>query len=77
MYAKFSKCSFWLEEISFLGHIVKNEGMTVDPEKFKAVTEWPGPTNVSEIRSFLSLVGYYKSFVEGFSKIAGSMTRLL
>ena len=77
LYAKFSKCSFWLEEISFLGHIVKKEGVTIDPEKIKVVIEWLRPTNVSEIRSFLSLAGYYKRFVEGFSKIAVPLTKLL
>ena len=59
MYAKFSKCSFWLEEISFLGHIMKKDDITADPEKIRVVTEWSKPTNVSEIRSFLGLAGYY------------------
>ena len=77
LYAKFSKCKFWLEEISFLGHVIKKEGVTVDLKKVKAVTEWPKPTIVYEIRSFLGLAGYYRRFVEGFSKISSPLTRLL
>ena len=53
LYAKFSKCQFWLEEVAFLGHIINSQGVTVDPEKIKAITEWKRPTNVFEIRSFL------------------------
>ena len=59
LYAKFDKCKFWLEEVAFLGYIVTREGISVDPEKIKAVAEWPRPTNVTEIRSFLGLAGYY------------------
>ena len=76
LYAKFSKCQFWLEEIAFLGHVVKKGGITVDPEKVRAITEWQRPTNVFEIRSFLGMAGYYRRFVEGFSKIAVPLTRL-
>ena len=57
LHAKFSKCSFWLEEVAFLGHIVRKDGVTVDPENFKAVIDWQRPTNMSEVRSFLGLVG--------------------
>ena len=60
-----------------MGQIVKKERVMVDPEKIKAVAEWPKPTNVFEIHSFLGLVGYYRRFVEGFSKIAAPMTKLL
>ena len=67
LYAKFSKCQFWLEEVAFLGHIVNRQGVTVDPEKIKAIIEWKRPTNVFEIRSFLGLAGYHRRFVEGFS----------
>ena len=77
LYAKFSKCSFWLEEVSFLGHVVRKEGVTVDQEKIKAVVDWQRPTSVSEVRSFLGLAGYYRRFVEGFSKIATPTTKLL
>ena len=76
LYAKLDKCKFWLEEVAFLGHIVTREGISVDPEKIKAVAEWPRPTNVTEIRSFLGLAGYYRRFVEGFSRIATPLTQL-
>jgi hypothetical protein len=77
LYAKFSKCEFWLERVAFLGHILTAEGVAVDPEKVEAVSNWQRPTNVSEIRSFLGLAGYYRRFIEGFSKIARLMTELL
>ena len=76
LYAKFSKCQFWLEEVAFLGHVVSKDGVSVDPKKINAVTEWQRPTSVTEIRSFLGLAGYYRRFVEGFSKLAAPMTRL-
>jgi hypothetical protein len=77
LYAKFSKCEFWLERVAFVGHILTAEGVAVDPEKVEAVSNWQRPTNVSEIRSFLGLAGYYRRFIEGFSKIARPMTELL
>jgi ribonuclease HI len=77
LYAKFSKCEFWLEKVAFLGHILTAEGVSVDPEKVEAVSNWRQPTNVGEIRSFLGLAGYYRRFIEGFSKIARPMTELL
>jgi hypothetical protein len=77
LYVKFSKCEFWLEKVAFLGHILTAEEVEVDPEKVKAVSNWQQPTNVSEIRSFLGLAGYYRRFIEGFSKIARPMTELL
>ena len=77
LYAKFSKCEFWLEKVAFLGHILTTEGVVVDPEKVETVSNWQQPTNVSEIRSFLGLAGYYQRFIEGFSKIARPMTELL
>lgn len=76
LYAKLSKCEFWLERIAFLGHIVSGEGIAVDPAKVAAVSEWPVPKSVSEIRSFLGLAGYYRRFIKDFSKIAGTMTQL-
>ena len=77
LYAKFSKCEFWLSEVRFLVHIVSNEGIAVDPSKVATVTEWEPPKNVGEIHSFLGLAGYYRSFIENFSKIARHMTELL
>jgi hypothetical protein len=69
LYAKFSKCEFWLEKVAFLGHILTAE-VAVDLEKVEAVSNWQQPTNVGEIRSFLGLAGYYWRFIERFSKIA-------
>ena len=77
LYAKLSKCEFLLNEVSFLGHIVSKEGIQVDPKKIEVVVEWKPPRNVTEVRSFLGLVGYYKRFVKGFSMIAAPMTKLL
>ena len=77
LYAKLSKCEFWLTEVSFLGHIVSKEGIRVDPKKIEVVVEWKPPRNVTEVRSFLGLAGYYRRFVKGFSMITAPMTRLL
>src|SRR6266498_1816074 len=77
LYAKFSKCEFWLTEVSFLGHVLSEQGVAVDPAKIEAVMDWPTPRNVPEIRSFLGLAGYYRRFIEGFSKISKPMTALL
>ncbi|WJZ92673.1 hypothetical protein VitviT2T_011657 [Vitis vinifera] len=76
LYAKLEKCDFWLQEIQFLGHMVSQEGISVDPTKVEAVTKWERPKNVFEVRSFLGLAGYYRRFVENFSRIACPMTRL-
>ncbi|KAD3640075.1 hypothetical protein E3N88_29298 [Mikania micrantha] len=77
LYAKFSKCDFWLDKVAFLGHVISAEGIMMHPSKVEAITKWPTPTSVTEIRSFLGLAGYYRRFVEGFSKIVLPLTQLL
>ena len=77
LYVKFSKCEFWLKEVGFLGHVIFGEGIAVGPAKFDTVTNWESPTSVGEIRSFLGLAGYYRRFIENFSKIAKPMKELL
>jgi hypothetical protein len=77
LYAKFSKCEFWLKKVPFLGHILLEDGIFVDPSKVQEVLDWKAPTTVHEVRSFLDLAGYYRRFILDFSKIAKSMTSLL
>jgi hypothetical protein len=77
LYAKFSKCEFWLTEVAFLGHVISAGGVSVDPSKVKDVLNWMPPTNASEIQSFLVLAGYYHRFIKDFSKIAKPTTKLL
>ena len=67
LYAKFSKCEFWLDSVAFLGHVVSSEGIQVDPKKIEAVPNCPRPSSATEIRSFIGLAGYYRRFMEGFS----------
>ncbi|GAU45527.1 hypothetical protein TSUD_400740 [Trifolium subterraneum] len=76
LYAKLSECEFWLKEVSFLGHVISSGGIAVDPAKVDAVMRWGTPESVSEIRSFLGLAGYYRRFIEGFSKMALPLTLL-
>ncbi|GJX04927.1 putative nucleotidyltransferase, ribonuclease H [Tanacetum coccineum] len=77
LYAKFLKCEFWLQRVAFLGHIVSVDGIIMDPSKVEAITKWPRPTTVTEVRSFLGLAGYYRRFVEGFSRLALPLTQLM
>ncbi|XP_017423559.1 uncharacterized protein LOC108332764 [Vigna angularis] len=76
LYAKLSKCEFWMKSEQFLGHVVSAEGISVDPTKVRAVLEWASPRSVTEVRSFVGLAGYYRRFIEGFSKIVASLTQL-
>ncbi|KAJ9545268.1 hypothetical protein OSB04_024975 [Centaurea solstitialis] len=74
LYAKFSKCEFWIREVHFLGHVVREEGILVDPTKIEAIAKWEAPKTPTEIHQFLGLAGYYRRFIEGFSKIAQPLT---
>jgi len=76
LFVKFKKCEFWLEWVVFLGHVVTAQGIEVNPSKVEAVLNWSRLTNVNDVRSFLGLVGYYRRFIEGFSKLAGPLTKL-
>ena len=77
LYAKLSKCDFWLKEVFFLGHIVSVEGIKVDPAKIEAIVVWKPPRNVTKVRNFLGLAGSYRRFVNEFSVIASPLTKLL
>jgi hypothetical protein len=74
LYAKFSKCEFWLKKVPFLGHVLSEDGISIDPTKVQEVLDWKAPTMVFEVRSFLGLAGYYHRFILDFSKIAKPMT---
>ncbi|GKD04895.1 putative reverse transcriptase domain-containing protein [Tanacetum coccineum] len=76
LYAKFSKCEFWIPKVQFLGHVIDSKGIHVDPAKIESIKDWASPKNATEIRQFLGLAGYYRRFIEGFSKIAKPMTKL-
>ncbi|GKF25121.1 putative reverse transcriptase domain-containing protein [Tanacetum coccineum] len=76
LYAKFSKCEFWLKEVQFLGHVINGNGIYVDPSKIESVKNWKSPRTPTEVCSFLGLAGYYRRFIENFSKIAKSLTIL-
>ncbi|GJQ97182.1 putative reverse transcriptase domain-containing protein [Tanacetum coccineum] len=76
LYAKFSKCEFWIPKIQFLGHVIDSQGIHVDPAKIESIKDWASPKLPTEIRQFLGLAGYYRRFIKGFSKIAKPMTKL-
>jgi hypothetical protein len=77
LYAKLSKCEFWTKRVAFLGHVISKGGISVDPSKVQDVFSWNAPMSVGNIRSFFGLAGYYRRFIEGFSKIIKPMTELL
>jgi hypothetical protein len=77
LYAKFSKCEFWLDSVKFLGHTISKDGISVDPSKVQEVMDWKQPKSVHQIRSFLGLAGYYRRFISNFSRIDKPMTELL
>ncbi|GJV18449.1 putative reverse transcriptase domain-containing protein [Tanacetum coccineum] len=76
LYAKFSKCEFWIPKVQFLVHVIDSEGIHVDPAKIESIKDWTSPKSPTEIRQFLGLAGYYRRFIEGFSKVAKPMTKL-
>ncbi|GJT13415.1 putative reverse transcriptase domain-containing protein [Tanacetum coccineum] len=76
LYAKFSKCEFWIPKVQFLGHVIDSEEIQVDPAKIESIKDWTSSKSLTEIRQFLGLAGYYRRFIEGFSKIAKPMTKL-
>jgi hypothetical protein len=77
LYTKLSKCEFWMKQVAFLGHVISNGGISVDPSKVQDVLSWSAPMSVGDIWSFLGLAGYYRRFIEGFSKISKPMIELL
>ena len=76
LYTKFSKCEFWIREVHFLGHVVSNRGIHADPTKIEAAKNWDAPRTPTEVQQFLGLAGYYRRFIENFSKIAKPLTAL-
>ncbi|GJU41508.1 reverse transcriptase domain-containing protein [Tanacetum coccineum] len=76
LHAKFSKCEFWIPKVQFLGHVIDSEGIHVDPAKIESVKDWASPKSPTEIRQFLGLAGYYRRFIEGFSKISKPMAKV-
>ena len=76
LFVKFSKCDFFRDEIQYLGHVVTKEGILANPENIWAIEDWPVPKEVTDVRSFMGITGYYQRFIEGFSKIANPITSL-
>nr|GFB61301.1 putative reverse transcriptase domain-containing protein [Tanacetum cinerariifolium] len=77
LYAKFSKCDFWIRTVQFLGHLIDSQRLHVDPVEIEAVKNWASPTTPTEIRQFLGLAGYYRRFIKDLSKIEKSLTILI
>jgi hypothetical protein len=77
LYAKLRKCEFWMKQVAFLGHIISNGGISMDPSMVQDVLSWNAPTSVDDIQSFMGLAGYYQRFIKGFSKISKPMNELL
>ena len=76
LYAKLKKCEFWLDKVSFIGHVLIKDGISVELRKIDTTANWRRPNTVTENRSFLGIAGYYRQFIEGFSKIALPLTKL-
>ncbi|GKF48494.1 putative reverse transcriptase domain-containing protein [Tanacetum coccineum] len=76
LYAKFSKCEFWIPKVQFLGHVIDSKGIHVDHAKIESIKDWASAKSPTEIHQFLGLAGYYQRFIEGFSKIVKPMTKL-
>ena len=76
LFAKFSKCDFFKDKIQYLGHVVTKEGISVDPENIKVIEDWPVPKDVTDVRSFMGITGYYRRFIEGFSRIVNPINSL-
>jgi hypothetical protein len=76
LYTTLRKCSFYQKQIHYLGHIISKDGITMDLEKIEAIIEWSMPKNVTKVRSFMGLVGYYRRFIVGFLRITHPITSL-
>ena len=76
LFAKESKCEFFAKEVKYLGHIIFQEGIRMDPEKVRAILEWPHPTNLEELQIFLGLSGFYRKFIQNYAKIVAMTDQL-